>query len=181
MCININNSNNDQYIELRKANENDLNQIFNLIQTVGQEMDSKDSKIFAYSKNPNTYLQMLKTGFCAVAVKNNKIIASLLTCPEDKDIIIKLANIPEQLASNTINFTTCQVLKDYRGNKLEQQLINFILYELNKLQNYKYAVCTVSPNNKASLKSVQNCGFQICNTAFLYGGKPRYILIKQLV
>lgn len=49
-------------VSLRFTSENDLDEIFNLIQTVGKEMECKDNELFAYSKNPATYLQMLKTG-----------------------------------------------------------------------------------------------------------------------
>ena len=154
---------------LRMATENDLDEIFNLIQVVGKEMDCKNNELFAYSKNSDTYLHMLKTGSCAVAIKDDKIIASLLTRPEDnRDGVFDLSGI------------TSQVLKEYRGNKLEQRLINFVLTELNKSKHYKYAICTVCPDNKASLKSVENNNFKICNKANIYGGKTRYVLIKEL-
>ncbi len=168
-------------VSLRFASKNDLDEIFNLIQTVGKEMDCKDNELFAYSKNPATYLQMLKTGVCAVAVRNNRIIASLLTRPEDnRDGVFDLTGISKEFMPNTIEFVTCQVLEEYRGNKLEQKLIDFVLMPLNKLACYKYAICTISPNNAASLKSVENNGFRVCNTAKLYGGKTRYVLMKEL-
>ncbi len=166
---------------LRMATENDLDEIFNLIQVVGKEMDCKNNELFAYSKNSDTYLHMLKTGSCAVAIKDDKIIASLLTRPEDnRDGVFDLSGISKTFMPNTIEFVTSQVLKEYRGNKLEQRLINFVLTELNKSKHYKYAICTVCPDNKASLKSVENNNFKICNKANLYGGKTRYILIKEL-
>lgn len=169
-------------IKLRIATENDLDEVFNLIQIVGKEMEYKNNELFAYSKNPNTYLQMLKTNICAVATKNDKVIASLLTRVEDnRDGVFNLTRLPSYFMSNTIEFVSCQVLKEYRGCKLEQQLISFIFKELNKIHFYKYAICTVSPNNIASLKSVKNCGFSICAKANLYGGKKRYVLIKELI
>lgn len=168
-------------VSLRFTSENDLDEIFNLIQTVGKEMECKDNELFAYSKNPATYLQMLKTGVCAVAVRNNRIIASLLTRPEDnRDGVFDLTGISKEFMPNTIEFVTCQVLEEYRGNKLEQKLIDFVLTTLNKLACYKYAICTISPDNAASLKSVENNGFRVCNTAKLYGGKMRYVLMKEL-
>jgi len=170
-----------QGISLRIATENDLEEIFNLIQIVGKEMECKNNELFAYSKNINTYLQMLRMGICAVAVENGKIIASLLTRPEDnRDGIFELTGLPKIFMSDTIEFVTSQVLEKYRGNKLEQQLINFVLTELNKSKHYKYAICTVCPDNKASLKSVKNSGFKICTKANLYDDKTRYVLMKKL-
>lgn len=132
-------------VSLRFTSENDLDEIFNLIQTVGKEMECKDNELFAYSKNPATYLQMLKTGVCAVAVRNNRIIASLLTRPEDnRDGVFDLTGISKEFMPNT------------------------------------YAICTISPDNAASLKSVENNGFRVCNTAKLYGGKMRYVLMNEL-
>lgn len=81
---------------------------------------------------------------------------------------------------NTIEFVTSQVAKEYRGNKLEQQLINFVLSELDKSEFYKYALCTVCPDNKPSLKSVENSGFTIHAKGKLYGEKTRYVLVKRL-
>lgn len=168
-------------VSLRFTSENDLDEIFNLIQIVGKEMECKNNELFAYSKNPATYLQMLRTGVGAVAVMNNRIIASLLTRPEDnRDGIFDLTGISKEFMPNTIEFVTCQVLKEYRGNKLEQKLIDFVLTTLNKLACYKYAICTISPDNAASLKSVENNDFRVCNTAKLYGGKTRYVLMKEL-
>lgn len=168
-------------VSLRFTSENDLDEIFNVIQIVGKEMECKNNELFAYSKNPATYLQMLKTGVCAVAVRNNRIIASLLTRPEDnRDGVFDLTGMSKEFMHNTIEFVTCQVLEEYRGNKLEQKLIDFVLTTLNKLACYKYVICTISPDNAASLKSVENNGFRVCNTAKLYGGKTRYVLMKEL-
>lgn len=168
-----------QGISLRVATEDDLDEIFNLIQVVGKEMESKNSELFACSKTVDIYLQMLRTGVCAVAVKGDKIIASLLTHPEDNsDGIFDLIGISDM--SDAIDFATSQVLEEYRGNKLEQQLINFVLTELYKTKRYRYAVCTVCPDNKASLRSVENCGFEIRAKADLYGGKTRYVLMQEL-
>ena len=170
-----------QEMILRIANEDDLDEIFTIIQTVGKEIESKNHELFAYSKNKDTYLHMLRTGICAVAVEGDKIIASLLTRPEDnKEGILNLTGIPRMTISETIEFATCEVLEKYRGNKLEQKLIDFVLAELNKSEQYKYAICTVSPDNKASLKSVKNSGFAIYTKAKLYGGKTRYVLMKQI-
>jgi len=180
-AVDIYNWKKKQSISLRIATENDLEEIFNLIQIVGKETECKNNELFAYSKNINTYLQMLRTGICAVAVEDGKIIASLLTRPEDnRDGIFDLTGISKTFMSDTIEFVTSQVLEEYRGNKLEQQLINFVLTELNKSKHYKYAVCAVCPDNKASLKSVENSGFKICAKANLYGGKTRYVLMKEL-
>lgn len=63
------------------------------------------------------------------------------------------------------------------GNKLEQQLIDYVV---KNSRNYAYAICTVHPENYASLKSVQNCGFEICSEAYLHGGKKRLVLMKSL-
>lgn len=180
-AVDIYNWEKSQRISLRIATERDLEEIFTLIQTVGKEMERKNNELFAYSKNADTYLQMLKTGICAVAVKDEKIVASLLTRPEDnRNGEFDLTGISKGCMSDTIEFATCQVSENYRGNKLEQRLINFVLAELNKSKRYKYAICTVHPDNKASLKSVENCGFHVCTKTKLYGGKTRYVLMKEL-
>lgn len=172
------NVNVDEKVKIRIATEDDLEAIFNLIQSVGKEMEYQNDELFAYSKNRSTYLEMLNTGVCAVAVDENVIVASLLTCPADnKADIFNLTGIPKCLLPETLDFVTCQVLPNYRGNKLEQRLIDYIF---KNSKNYTYAVCTIHPENIASLKSVQNYGFEICNEAYLYGGKKRLVLKKNM-
>lgn len=168
----------NEKINIRTATEDDLEEIFNLIQRVGKEMESKDDALFAYSKNRSTYLEMLRTGICAVAVNENVIVASLLTRPEDnKEGVFDLTGLPKHVLLETLEFATCQVLPSYRGNKLEQKLIDYVV---RNSKNYAYAVCTIHPENNASLKSVQNCGFEICTEAYLYGGKKRLVLKKNV-
>lgn len=162
------------------ATVDDLDAIFSLIQTVGKEMDKKNDDIFAYSKSKDPYLKMLQIGICAVAVSNDQIVASLLTRPEDnREGLLELAGLPPETINETIEFVTCQVLEQYRGYRLEQKLINFVLKKLESTQ-YKYAICTVAPNNKPSLKSVQNLGFKICAEVNTHGNKLRYVLKKEL-
>lgn len=48
-----------------------------------------------------------------------------------------------------------------RNNRIIAKLIDFVLTTLNKLACYKYAICTISPDNVASLKSVENNGFRL--------------------
>ena len=45
---------------------------------------------------------------------------------------------------------------------------------------YRHLMCTIHPDNAASLKSALSLGYRIVKTVEKYGGKTRHILIKDI-
>ncbi len=67
----------------------------------------------------------------------------------------------------------------YQGKGLGSFLINKCI-ELALEKRWKYLVCTVHPNNKASLESLRKSGFELRKTKTMYGDKLRHIMSKEL-
>ena len=66
--------------------------------------------------------------------------------------------------------------KDFRGSKLQKQLINYMEADIKKCR-LRAVVATVHPNNIWSLNNLLSCNFKIINKIIIHGG-DRYILIK---
>lgn len=69
----------------------------------------------------------------------------------------------------------------YRGNRLQQTLATLIMKELAKQnKTYAYICCTVAPFNIPSLKDKFAQGMEIAALKEKYGGKLRYVFVKEL-
>lgn len=70
------------------------------------------------------------------------------------------------------------VLPAHRGHKLQQSLI--ARAEQLLTSSHPYHMATVSPENPASLKSFEACGYRIIATKQKYGNYLRHILFKSI-
>lgn len=71
------------------------------------------------------------------------------------------------------------VSADYRGNKLQRTICTY-LEELGKESGMKWICATVAPDNKYSLNTFKELGYEIIIDKFKYGGLRRYVLSKEL-
>jgi ribosomal protein S18 acetylase RimI-like enzyme len=71
------------------------------------------------------------------------------------------------------------VLKKYRGNGLQKELINARVRYAKKL-GLRQAVTYVAPSNLASANSLVSCGFRLYSPEYRWGGKDCFYLRKIL-
>lgn len=160
-------------IKIRQLYETDVDEVFDLIQTVGKEKEGDST--FAYSTDKSYYLNMIKNNYCVGCFLNDKLISSLLTNRGIDDLeVCNSAGLTDDEISKTLMFETCQVLPKYRGNGIQVRLCKEVYKNIR--EGYKYILATVHPDNIASLKSLQKLGFRIYKEAELYGGLKRYIM-----
>ena len=161
-------------MEFRFATINDVDSIFDLIQTVGK--DSSD--IYHFSSSKDYYRDLVENHPCVVCCDGDKIVGSFLsyTGNEDSDNIYKLAGICD--SSSAVIFKNYQVSPEYRGQKIGKKMGCMLWMEF--IKDYDYAVATVHPYNIASIKTLMALGFEIVTLADIHGGKPRYIMCKNL-
>jgi len=69
---------------------------------------------------------------------------------------------------------------NFRGNHLQQRLIQHTRMIVEKNREIKFILTTVSPDNEYSLHNVQAMGFEILLKKPKYGGKERFILCRTL-
>lgn len=76
-----------------------------------------------------------------------------------------------------VHMDSAAVLPLYRGNHLQKRLVEAAERELAGM-GYLHYFCTVHPENHASLRTMQQCGYTIVKTTRKYGGLLRHILYK---
>lgn len=89
--------------------------------------------------------------------------------------------LSEAELSQVIYQEISNVLPAYRGNQLQKILARVIMEELGRQKHpYRYICCTVAPFNIPSLKDKFAQGMQIAALKEKYGGRLRYIFVKDL-
>lgn len=77
-------------------------------------------------------------------------------------------------------FESTVIGERFRGNHLQQIMMQIGLECVENLHRFKYAVTTVSPKNTPSLRNITACGFEVVKTESLYGGKLRNICLRKV-
>lgn len=122
-------------------------------------------------------------GLMTGAWVKNELIAfrALLVPPIDDEHLGWDIGLAEKELPKVIYQEISNVLPDYRGNKLQKTLASLIMVELDKLNHtYRYIFCTVAPFNIPSLKDKFAQGMKIAALKEKYGGRLRYIFVKDL-
>lgn len=78
----------------------------------------------------------------------------------------------------TAHMDSAAVKKEYRGNHLQGKLLSEAEKELCSYP-HKHLLCTVHPDNQASLKTMLDHGYEIVATKEKYHGRMRHILYKK--
>lgn len=77
-------------------------------------------------------------------------------------------------------FESTVIGERFRGNHLQQVMMEIGLKCVENMHRFKYAVTTVSPRNTPSLRNISSCGFEVVLTERLYGGKLRNICLRKI-
>lgn len=165
-------------LEMRLLTVSDLDDVYELIQEVGREVNNDT---FAYSEDKGIYERILRNSTCAGVFDKGRLVASFLTYEENEDIegVYEAAGLSEKEIPKTLILETCQVLSEYRGMGLQFELGKFILRMVES--KYNTVIATVHPGNYASIKSLLNLGLRKVDDVELYGGKKRMIMKKRVV
>jgi ribosomal protein S18 acetylase RimI-like enzyme len=159
-------------------NESDIPPLLDLVHEMGKELKpdiyyvDNDEFIIGHYKNR-------ARGFIKVA-EFNKTFAGycLIQFPSEEENLGNKAGI---INNNIIiaHIESLGVSKNFRGHGLQKLLINNALTELRRM-GVKKAYCTVSPDNKYSLKNFIETGFIKIAEKELYGGYKRLILARDV-
>lgn len=85
--------------------------------------------------------------------------------------------LPQEDLAKVIHMDTSAVLPEHRGHRLEQRMLLFA-EECLRGTPFVHMLCTIAPDNPASLKSAEKIGYRIVTTREKYGGRVRHILRK---
>lgn len=84
----------------------------------------------------------------------------------------------EYKRARTANMESAAVSSSARGHHLESRMLDYARHCLN--ERYIYLIATVSPDNPASIRSLERCGYKRMLTKEKYGGKMRHIYLNTL-
>lgn len=115
------------------------------------------------------------------AYDEDRLIAfRAMLVPENDDEHLGIdAGLAEEELHRVLYSEISNVDPAYRGNGL-QQLLGKIIFGQVDTNRYRYICTTVAPFNIASLKDKFAQGMHIVSLKLKYGGKLRYVLMKDL-
>lgn len=164
---------------LRIAKKEDANAIHHILQEVYCALENKD----LFVCDDLTFIQnhIEKNGFTVVACQTNGQIAGCLIVRfpfQEEDNLARDVGLAPCVYNNVAHMESAAVLPQYRGQHLELQMLNYAEKYLNPKQ-FHYLFATVSPDNPASYKTLENAGYCLQITKKKYNGKLRRIYLKK--
>ncbi len=165
----------------RKAGRDDAALMADLIHRVWDAMKNKDL-FYVESVNADWCRQAFEhggIGWFAETEQGEAVGAVLTDVPEREENLGVDIGLPEEELGRVMHVEIAAVLSEHTGHHLQRDMVALLEDEL-KQAGYRYLMCTISPDNPASLKSVQANGYRIVKTAEKYGGLTRHILLKEL-
>lgn len=99
-----------------------------------------------------------------------------------KDADVTKLQVTDDVLKRTAHIESAAVLKEYRGNGLQNMMIAHACeYIRTYYPDIRYVMATVSPRNIPSVRSFQKNGFETIITKDKYGGKIRSIILKDML
>ncbi|WP_414054804.1 N-acetyltransferase family protein [Macrococcus equi] len=120
----------------------------------------------------------IRHGLMAVAEVDGVVAAFRTMHIPEEDYLGPYYGIEDAAAEGLIYSDITIVDPDYRGLSLQRRLGEWLF---SKMGDYKIIMATVHPNNTPSLKDKFHLGMQVIAMDRLYGGKLRFIFMKDLM
>jgi len=163
----------------RHAVSQDTDEIYNLMQTIYNELDDKSIFVCDSLRHVRDMLTGNGSGIVALNSVNEMIGCFLCEYPgNSEDNLGRDIMLPESALDSVVHAETAVVLSKYRGNSLQARMLRLAEKLIDK-KKYHYLLATVSPDNPASFKTLETNGFRHIMTKEKYGGFFRRIYCKK--
>lgn len=167
-------------IQIRKGSYRDLESFIALLQEVRESMEQKE---WFYVDPPEEIWNMMTEGILElwIAKDGERMVAAFdIIRPGLREFNYgyDLCFTDEELMQ-VINMDSAAVHPDYRGQGLQRRLVAAAEAEL-RTEGEHILLCTVHPENRFSLRNVQNQGYTIQKEQAKYGS-VRYVLRKDIL
>ncbi|MBQ8081995.1 MAG: GNAT family N-acetyltransferase [Clostridia bacterium] len=167
---------------LRRAELDEIPAMYALMRRVYELLPDQD--VFAVENMDEVWFhaQLAGTGFGVTArARDGALAGILIVCvPGDREDNLGYdVGFSQEQRARVALMDTAAVAPEHRGHGLEKRMLRFAEEELRGT-GIRYLMCTVSPHNPPSLKSVQANGYQILCTKEKYGGHLRHVLMKEI-
>lgn len=164
---------------IRKAGRADLDDIVMIMEQVKAGMEHPEW----YVTDDRQYLEehLEKKGFILLAVSAEGKTAGFFIVDfpgKARKNLGRIIHLEEPCLELTAHMDSAAVLAEYRGSHLQSRLLTAAEKELEQYP-HQYLMCTVHPQNYASLHTMQRHGYVIVATKDMYGGLKRHILYKK--
>lgn len=172
---------NGEPFTVMKLSENHLHEILSLQEIVYDELENKEI-LQKLTEDEFRYI-VEGNGLAIGAFVDETLIGvrALLVPPIDEEHLGLAVGLKKEELEKVIYQEISFIHPSYRGNRLQQLLAKLIMETLNESDHsYRYVCCTVAPFNIPSLKDKFNQKMEVRALKEIYGGKLRYIFMKDL-
>lgn len=165
--------------EIKKADIEDLEDIMDIMADCRNTLKNKEWFVADDEIYVRNHLE--KNGFAVIARTDTEKAAGFFLIKyidQEDELTCALGYDQKKIGKTAVMDSAC-VRQEYRGYSLQRKMQKAAERMLDKNQ-YHFLICTIHPDNLASLKSMQKNGFHIRKKIECYGGYTRYILEKEL-
>lgn len=172
---------------IRRGTQEDADAVFELMQSVKSSMEHSEW----YVTDTKEYIEnhLNEQGMVLLAETQEGKLAGyfivdfpavrLQTQKDDEnDNLGKELKLNEKNLALVAHMDSAAVDPEYRGHHLQHRLLKAAEELLQELP-YEYYLCTIHPDNQASLQTMLRAGYVIIATREKYQGKLRHILYKK--
>ena len=146
-------------MEIRHFTKSDVTQLYDLMCSL------RVPEFYLVGENEELYTSWARNGLSVCAVENDVLIGYLLCDNTRNNYLYQfdevIPAIKDLYLSNGIELANCAVAKEYRGNRLERKLIQYVLIEQSNKSPKTWFWCTAHKDNVASCKSIVESGFDL--------------------
>ncbi len=167
-------------ILIEQATPKDAEEIYKVMQMVYSKLI--DKSIYVCDNLEDVKSILMESGFGVVALNKKQNIVGCLLCKypgDSQDNLGRDILLPEPELAKVVHAETAVVLEDYRGNSLQSKMLRLAERFIDK-EKYRFLLATVSPDNPASFKTLEQNGFRHIITKEKYGGFIRRVYRKIL-
>lgn len=166
-------------LDVRHLTDKDLPAIEAVQQTVIADLDENNQY---QPLTTEEFIKLLADRTMIGAFYNEMLIAfrALLIPPLDEEHLGRDIRCRDEELSRVIYQEVTNVHPSYRGYRLQQQLGKLLMEKLGQDERFDLVCATVAPFNIPSLKDKFALGMRIGALKPKYGGKLRYIFLKEL-
>ena len=120
-------------------------------------------------------------GYIIVAQSEQGEIAGffIVRYPKEDENLGKYLGFSEEQLEKVILMDSVSVRLEFRGNGLQGKMLEEAEKRIDR-DRYKYAMCTIHPDNVYSLYNMQKYGYKIQKTVKCYGDNIRHVLLKKI-
>ena len=165
--------------EIRPAGKEDVDTLVSIMEEDGKEKEHPDW----FFPGDRAYVEehIEKKGFTLIAWEQEGKEAAgffIVDFPgESQENLGRDLGFSKEELVLVAHMDTAVVRRKFRGRGLQGKLLKSAEERLRAFP-FRYYLCTVHPENKASLKTMKKGGYQTAKTKEKYGGLMRHILVK---